>query len=294
MHNPGARQNRRGAHGLFPRFWLFLSPPAVFLEIGRFARPAGHPGFLSMKRVFFSIVPLCLLLLASGLFSADRVVEVQPGENVETFAKRYLNNPRQWKTILVYNNLKSGDFRPGLKIKIPEEQARKPDAVVVSYQKVARYSRSNSENWGAVEQGLGIFRMDRIATDSSGFVNLVFQNAMQVQIKPSTRVIINFSSVGGSSDLFLQEGRIRSFTTTPGKQTAFRVHTPTAVASVRGTDFQTDVEGSGRTTVACHEGVVEVSAQGKTVKLNKGFRTVVEPGKQPDEPQELLPPPKPL
>jgi hypothetical protein len=135
--------------------------------------------------------------------------------------------------------------------------------------------------------------MDRISTDAKGAVSLVFQNAMRVQIKPSTRVIINFNSAGGASDLFLQEGRIRSFTNAPGRRTAFRVHTPTAVASVRGTDFQTDVEKSGRTTVACHEGVVEVAAQGKTVRLKQGYTTVIEPGSPPAEPEQLLPPPKP-
>ncbi len=61
----------------------------------------------------------------------------------------------------------------------------------------------------------------------------------------------------------------------------FRVETPTAVTTVRGTEFVIAVESNGATRVQVVEGVVNVTAEDTTIAVLTGQETVVLPEHQP-------------
>ncbi|HMY65600.1 MAG TPA: iron dicitrate transport regulator FecR, partial [Leptospiraceae bacterium] len=63
---------------------------------------------------------------------------------------------------------------------------------------------------------------------------------------------------------------------------------PSAVAGVRGTEFNVAVDEEESTKLGCFEGLVEVSAQGETVKVPAGFGTSVKKGEKPVKPYKLL------
>jgi hypothetical protein len=65
------------------------------------------------------------------------------------------------------------------------------------------------------------------------------------------------------------------------------LHTPSGVASVRGTEFGVAVEANGKTNVATLEGRVAVQGEGQTVNVTPGLATVVRPGESPSPPQAL-------
>jgi hypothetical protein len=72
-----------------------------------------------------------------------------------------------------------------------------------------------------------------------------------------------------------------------GNAPAFRLGTPTAVITVRGTRFQVEVNQKGKTYVEVYEGVVEVASLGaldQPVFLRPGYHTDVVPNHLPERP----------
>ncbi|MBE7440137.1 MAG: FecR domain-containing protein [Spirochaetales bacterium] len=223
-------------------------------------------------------------LIALTVSPANPIV-IQKGETIDTFSRKYLSDPRKWRDVLRANKLTEKDFKPGVRIEIPRDVLRRGDAMVVNMQRRAEYSRSHSEDWLSAVTGLMLYAQDRVKTDTQGALQLAFRNQAQVTVRPGTELILN---IEGSDGLFLKEGRIRSVLK---EKAAFSVTTPAAIASVRGTDFETEVSKSGSTTVSCFAGSVDVTAQGRTVNLPAGHTLNVEPGKPPAAPQKLPPPP---
>ena len=234
---------------------------------------------------------LTLTAIVAPLASETKV-KVRAGDTIEIFAKTHLKNPRHWRRILKFNQLNQRDFQPGVEVLIPRGMERKGDASVREVQPSAVFSRKLRDSWATIFRDLKLFSGDRIKTDGNGSVRLVLRNLMQVHIKPKTRVILSGRPDQDGTDLFLQNGRIRSFQTVPGK-VSMKVVTPAAVAAVRGTDFAVEVADDGGTIVSCYEGAVEVSAQGKRLLLREGSSVAVEPGSPPGAVRSLPSPPAP-
>ncbi|HUA35953.1 MAG TPA: FecR family protein [Candidatus Binataceae bacterium] len=139
--------------------------------------------------------------------------------------------------------------------------------------------------------GSAIDLHDQLTTgpNSSATVRLVDQST--IRLSDSTSMTFDENVVSGAARqrtvLRLITGAISSLVT-PSPAGAFEVHTPNAVAAVRGTDFDTTyIEGSARpgfggcqryTDIKVREGVVEVSNQanpGETVEIDAGYETTV-------------------
>ncbi|MEB3268234.1 MAG: FecR family protein [Leptolyngbya sp.] len=65
------------------------------------------------------------------------------------------------------------------------------------------------------------------------------------------------------------------------------LHTPSGIASVRGTDFGVAVEETGDTNVGTLDGRVEAIAQGEIVSVDPGLVSVIHPGEAPSPPFAL-------
>jgi hypothetical protein len=64
----------------------------------------------------------------------------------------------------------------------------------------------------------------------------------------------------------------------------YEIHTPSAVAMVRGTQFATSVNDNGNTQVQVNEGVVAVEGSGEEVSVPAGYNVQVENGEAPSQP----------
>lgn len=91
----------------------------------------------------------------------------------------------------------------------------------------------------------------------------------------------------------LQQGRIENSVPKNSRGgTRFRIRTPSAVSSVRGTDFRVGVvETTLSSTSEVLAGNVEVEGKNKTVKVAAKYGTVTLLGKSPQLPIKLLFPP---
>jgi hypothetical protein len=69
----------------------------------------------------------------------------------------------------------------------------------------------------------------------------------------------------------------------------FLIQTSSADIKVRGTQFSTEVDESGKTLVKTNKGRVDVSAQGEEVQVNAGSQTEVKQGATPAAPVPIPP-----
>lgn len=126
---------------------------------------------------------------------------------------------------------------------------------------------------------------------AKGSVILLLADGSQVLVKPKTHVVLK--SPGGGDGHFLQMflGEIlANIKKRLGETPPFRMGTPSAVITVRGTRFSVRVDKKGRTTVQVFEGTVEVEGLGekpRAVLIEPGYQTEVDPGKQPQLPQPI-------
>jgi hypothetical protein len=128
---------------------------------------------------------------------------------------------------------------------------------------------------------------------AKGTALLHLQDGSQVLVKAHSRVVLKApaASKGHFFDLLL--GKV--FATIQkrlGSTPSFRMGTPSAVITVRGTRFEVEVTHKGMTRVTVYEGVVEViglTGMGGPVMLQPRFFTEIQPQHAPEAPRSLDP-----
>jgi hypothetical protein len=125
-----------------------------------------------------------------------------------------------------------------------------------------------------------------------GSILLNLQDNSQILIKSNSHVVLKLPTEGRGDYLELLIGKlIAKIQKRLGNAPSFRMGTPTAVITVRGTRFSVEVNKKHKTSVEVYEGVVEVAGfmQGaRAVLLRPGFHTGVAENRGPDEPREMF------
>lgn len=124
-----------------------------------------------------------------------------------------------------------------------------------------------------------------------GRLILALADGSQVLVKSKTRLVLKSPDRGDGNFLQMFLGEIlANIKKRMGETPPFRMGTPSAVITVRGTRFSVQVDKKGRTTVQVFEGIVEVEGLGdkpRAVLVNPGFWTEVDSGGQPQMPQQI-------
>ncbi|MCX7632708.1 MAG: LysM peptidoglycan-binding domain-containing protein [Turneriella sp.] len=223
-----------------------------------------------------------------------QVIEVKKGDTLAKISQKYLEDPAQWPALLKYNKIANPNLiRPGMKLKVPANLGKKPAAVVIQKSGSAQYARAGENAWKEVFIKLGLFTEDRLRTGVASIVHLLLTNQTVLRVQPESLILINKMDKKTQETIFtLQGGGLHALVPDLRKAGGrLSVVTPTAVAAVRGTEFElfTNAEKSG---LACFAGEVAVSAQKVTVAVPEGMGTFVEKGKPPLTPFRLPPPPE--
>jgi hypothetical protein len=123
---------------------------------------------------------------------------------------------------------------------------------------------------------------------TGGHALLNLSDGSQVLIYPHTQVVLKEPSLLDPNYLHLLLGRIRAqISKRTGGSPSFKLGTPSAVITVRGTKFLVEVNPAQVTEVDVLEGVVEVTGvhqPAKSVVLEPGFSTRVSPEGDPEGP----------
>lgn len=125
-----------------------------------------------------------------------------------------------------------------------------------------------------------------------GSALLTLSDGSQVLVKPNTRVILQLPDA--SKGNFLEEmiGKIvAKVKKRTGNEPPFKMGTPSAVITVRGTQFLVDVTDKQQTIVQVYEGLVQVEGfggGGHSVYLGPGYVTRVGRNDEPENPRRPL------
>ncbi|HWX92763.1 MAG TPA: FecR family protein [Terriglobales bacterium] len=128
---------------------------------------------------------------------------------------------------------------------------------------------------------------------NKGSVLLDLQDGSQVLVKSNSHVVLKAPTQEKGYWLELLLGKINAkIQKRLGNTPSFRMGTPTAVITVRGTRFSVEVNKKQRTSVEVYEGLVEVSgfrlgAPGPPVMLSPGYSTGVEQNRNPESPHGM-------
>ena len=142
----------------------------------------------------------------------------------------------------------------------------------------------------AAQRGLVLPAESTIET-LKGNLLLELQDGSQVLVKPRSRVVLKDPNQGKGFYLDLLIGKVvNKIQKRLGSTPSFRMGTPTAVVTVRGTRFEVEVNKKLRTYVVVYEGVVEVAGlfgAAPPVMVRPGFITNVDRDREPAQPREI-------
>ncbi len=139
------------------------------------------------------------------------------------------------------------------------------------------------------QRGLVLAAESTVETEK-GSLLLELQDGSQVLVKPHSKVVLKNPNEAKGFYLELLIGRvINKIQKRLGNTPSFRMGTPTAVITVRGTRFEVEVNKKLRTYVHVYEGLVEVRGligAAPPVLLRPGFYTDVDRDREPQQPRE--------
>lgn len=175
----------------------------------------------------------------------------------------------------------------------PQEQAVLPigSAIVTEIKGDVVFTSPQGASVSA-QRGITLSADSKVET-AKGSVLMMLQDGSQILIKAHSTVVLRAPNQGKGFSLELFIGKlIAKIQKRMEEAPSFRMGTPSAVITVRGTRFSVDVTKKQKTYVEVFEGLVEVNglAEGsRPVLVRPGFSTDVGYEGAPENPREMGP-----
>lgn len=244
----------------------------------------------------------CLSLISTSTcsFAEDRLYTVKPGDTLWSISEEWLKDAREWEKLQSLNNIANPrTLIPNSQIIIPDILLKKEAnlAVVKYVQGNVSIKNTQGQRQNEIQKlqtGMELQEGDEIVTSVASSIGIKFKNGSVSTLQEGSQLTINKIELAPKNNdiqLHLLQGSINNkVTKEKDKASRFTISTPSAVASVRGTNFRVandTVTQQFRAEVL--EGSVAVSSQGESKLVEKGFGVVVKKDKPPGELTKLLP-----
>ncbi|MBI5883862.1 MAG: FecR domain-containing protein [Elusimicrobia bacterium] len=135
------------------------------------------------------------------------------------------------------------------------------------------YLKAGTTVWAQIAAGHMLLPGDRVRADSGAKATVVFDDASRIEIGSNASFTLQGARPEETTVQF-SIGRLRAWVSKRVGQ-RFTVKTPTAVCSVRGTEFAVEVNPAGNTRVEMFEGMLAVAD-------NRGNEVLLKDGQQLD------------
>jgi len=158
--------------------------------------------------------------------------------------------------------------------------AAAPDIVITGIEGKVQVLRAGAQTWDLAYTDQVLLAGDRLRVPEHGRVTLLLADQSIERFGELSEFTIEPPTEAGKQPGFsLMRGLLYFFHR--GKPGDIQIRTRTAGAAVRGTEFNLEVEESGRTVLTMIDGDVELSNDVSQISLTSGEQGIAEPGKPP-------------
>jgi hypothetical protein len=245
----------------------------------------------SKKFLIFTVI--LITFFTSAFAETLQEIVVKEGDTLWSVATYYLKDAKRWPEILKYNNLPSSDpniILPGMKLHVPilliKENLRA--AILIQVVNDVRYRRQKEAEWNQAVPDMKLYNEDGLRTLQQSIAQVRFPSGEILKLDENSLVILRPEKA--REEVNLVNGGLHSSKTKI--LTASSIVDPRIEPRGPSPDFKTKIKEDQSTLVEVFEGIVDVTAQGRTVTLTKGFGTEVKLRQPPSLPRVL--PPQPI
>jgi len=240
---------------------------------------------------------LVLALAFGGQVSRaqDWLYQVKDGDSIWNLCMGYANYKHCWMQLGDYNGLPDHDkLEPGSQLRIPihwlSAVPQVGKALTVSGDVIYKgFAQPAVPLQPGQSLGLGA-----VLTSGEGTATIEIGNHGRILLRPNSELELDALSAGGhtepSSELKLPRGDVE-VQVRPEARSRFEIHTPAAVAAVRGTRYRVATTDSASMRGEVTSGLVQVRS-GATVDVHAGYGVQARAGEAPQAPRKLLPAPE--
>lgn len=134
------------------------------------------------------------------------------------------------------------------------------------------YLKAQTSVWGQISRGQVLMPGDQVRTAAGSKATISFDDGSRVELGPSGAFTLQ-DATPQSTGMKLGLGSLRAWVNKAVSR-RFEVRTPTAVCSVRGTEFGVDVNPQGNTSVQMFSGLLAVADQAGNEVLIKDNQSI--------------------
>ena len=146
--------------------------------------------------------------------------------------------------------------------------------------------------------GMFLTEGDNISVSPNSWIILEFEDGSSVEVKENSvlsikKMVLLESQKRQETQLLLWLGELKVLMKKLPPGDKFQIYTPTAICSIRGTEFSVLVDKIGETIVSTLKGIVgvkEISGLGEEVLVKEGMQSIVKSSTPPTVPQPISPP----
>ncbi len=154
-------------------------------------------------------------------------------------------------------------------------------AEIVSLEGKGEYREATQPTWRPANVKQALFPTNYVRTLDLSRMAVLFADRTQLRLAPNSVLQIKEASKGTDAKTTINLNQGRSWMQSKTAPKNLTIETPTALAAIRGTDWEIVVEPDGRTTLSVFSGTVELSNPLGSVVVQRGEQAVAEQGKAP-------------
>ncbi len=255
----------------------------------------------AISRFLLLFIVIHLLLPFTVRAGDDRTVDltVMKNDSLINICKKYLQDEKRWPEIGRFNHLRNFDLiRTGQTLIIPVRLLKgvPVDGRVSFVKGDVRLRTSVESSWKAIQPDDPVPQGSSIRTGDASAVEIIFADGSTLYQRQNTTVGLASAERKGALHMlhriYLSAGRVlMKVRSAAGQASRIEIHTPSAVAVARGTDFRVSLDSAETTISEVVHGLVDVEAGKTVVRLREGEGTRVGKGEVPQPPRKLLPAP---
>ena len=154
-------------------------------------------------------------------------------------------------------------------------------AEIVSLEGKGEYREAGATSWRPAAARQKLFPTNYVRTLDLSRMALVFPDRTTIRLGPNSEAEIREVASASSGRTLIHQNKGKSWTQSKSPPRSLEIRTPSALAAIRGTDWEIAIDEGGRSTVSVFSGEVELSNELGSVTIGPNEQAEARPGQAP-------------